>query len=517
MLQGAMLSAVERNQFSSITLLAVIYIAGAISLIIEIVALRVLAPYFGNTIFVTSSVISIILAALAIGYYLGGRLSDRRPDPRVFFALIAAAGVLVVLIVSLAAYLLPLLGRQLTIISGPPVAALALFFLPGLMFGMLPPFALRLLIDPTSPRAIGETAGKVFFWSTAGSICGSLLAAYGLIPFFHTNTIFLASGLLLVIIGIFGQYWHQRIVRSVVAQSLLLLFLVFGAISIEPTRASLLYDRNGTYEHITIFEAMYRGQLTRFLSLDQNNSSAQYVNSDEHVFGYTQYYQLYKLLPAPAQKTLVLGGGAYTIPASFIRELPDVTVDVVDIEPQLYPLSQKYFQLEPNNRLRNHVTDGRRFLADSREQYDFIFSDVYYSLHAVPAHFTTKEFFELVKSRLAPDGMFVANLIGTLSGGAESFVPAEIKTFAEVFTNAAYFAVTDPSGSDVQNIMLVGLNGDRDLFQPAELAQSTDEFLGSLPFHRIDPAQLDLSRSPVLTDSYAPVEYMMAKTLLRSR
>lgn len=502
---------------SSVVLYGVVCLAGAVSLIIEIVALRVLAPYFGNTIFVTSSVISIILAALAIGYYLGGRLSDRRPDPRLFYGLILAAGILVMLIVSLAANILPILGRQLTIMSGPPVAALALFFVPGLLFGMLPPFALRLLIDPAHPRAIGETAGQVFFWSTAGSIAGSLLAAYGLIPFFHTNTIFFVSGLILVIIGALGQFWGRQVARRTVAQGLILVVLMFGTSSIPSTRASLLYDRNGTYEHITVFEATYRNRLARFLTLDQNSSSARYVGSDDHVFGYTQYYQLHRLLSAPAQRALVLGGGAYTIPASLIRELPGVTVDVVDIEPLLYQVSQDYFGLEPNERLRNHVTDGRRFLADSSVAYDFIFSDVYYSLHAVPAHFTTREFFELAKSRLAPGGIFVVNLIGSLADGSDSFVPAEIKTFGEVFANTAYYAVTDPASDEVQNVMVIGVNGDQSILDPTALAQAVDDFLVTLPSHQIDLSQLNLAASPTLTDSFAPVEYMMARTLLRSR
>lgn len=492
-------------------LLATVFISGAISLIVEITALRTLAPYFGNTIFVTSSVISAILGALAIGYYLGGRLSDRQPHLKLFIRLLASSGALTIIIVVLTRLLLPVLSENLSIIIGPPIAAMVFFFLPAVLFGMLSPFTIRLLTEEKHNR-IGETAGTVFFWSTAGSILGTLIAAYGLIPFFKTETIYLLCGVALILLA--GLLWLAtgRSDRQLPARLAIMVILVLVIGGSGTSSAAILYQENGIYEEITIFDHVYDGEPARFLKLDQNNSSAQYHEGDEQVYDYAEYYKLAELIQKPLNRALVLGGGAYTIPAALVREHPQVIVDVVEIEPRLYPLSQQFFRLDPGERLVNHVADGRRFLQESSDQYDFIFSDVYYSLHAVPPHFTTQGFFELAKSRLASDGLFVANLIGTLDTSYPSFVPAEIKTFQSVFPAVRVYAVRDAMGNGIQNIMIVGALSE-DIFNYAPALET--DFYKNLASRQVDIERLDLENISLLTDSYAPIEYMMAETLKR--
>ena len=119
---------------------------------------------------------------------------------------------------------------------------------------------------------------------------------------------------------------------------------------------------------------------------------------------------------------VVLGGGAYSVPKALLKDLPDAEVDVAEIEPSLFDLGKNYFAVPDDARLHNFVQDGRRFLQETDASYGLIFSDVYASLYSVPAQFTTKEFFALAKSRLEPDGLFVANLIGDVSRQEPSFI-----------------------------------------------------------------------------------------------
>src|SRR5207247_1003280 len=126
-------------------LLLSVTLAGMAVLIIEITAIRMLAPYFGNSIFTISSVIGIILAALGVGYYLGGTLADRKPSAAWFFSLIVIAGFSVLLLQFLNAVLLPGIAYKLSLIDGPLIVSFLMFFLPALFLAMLSPFAITLL------------------------------------------------------------------------------------------------------------------------------------------------------------------------------------------------------------------------------------------------------------------------------------------------------------------------------------------------------------------------------------
>ena len=236
------------------------------------------------------------------------------------------------------------------------------------------------------------------------------------------------------------------------------------------------------------------------------------------VYEYTKYYSLYKIFTPRVENALVIGGGAYSIPKALLQELPGAIVDVAEIEPSLFDLSKKYFQVMGTPRLKNYTEDGRRLLRDSEKKYDLIFSDVYYSFFSVPPHFTTKEFFALVKDRLNEDGVFIANMIGDLSRQQPSLIMSEIKTFQSVFANSYFFAVESPEQTYSQNIMLVGYNSDKrvDVGSPS-IAGHEDPIIRFLRFKVIDVSRrFDLSPYPVITDNFSPVEYLTAQVLKRA-
>ena len=190
-------------RFYRFCLLSTVTLTGMAVLIIEITATRILAPHFGNSIFTFSSVISTILAALAIGYYLGGRLADRKPSDSLFFAIIALAGFGVLLLQLLNQWLLPRIAQRLSMIDGPLLVSLLLFLLPALLLGMLSPFAIKLL-HRRDGGGVGGASGLVFFWSTLGSIAGSLGAGFWLIPGFGVSRIVISVGAGLILLGAAG-------------------------------------------------------------------------------------------------------------------------------------------------------------------------------------------------------------------------------------------------------------------------------------------------------------------------
>lgn len=279
----------------------------------------------------------------------------------------------------------------------------------------------------------------------------------------------------------------------------------------------VVFSQDGVYEKITIYDGEYAGKPTRFFKQDRSISGAMFLDSDELVFDYTKYYAIYSLFQPDVKNALVIGGGAYSIPKALLKDLPEATIDVSEIEPSLYELVQKYFRFTKTDRLRNVTDDGRRFLHDTNKKYDLIFSDVYYSLFSIPSHFTTKEFFQISKEKLENDGVFMANLIGDLSRQESSLILAEMKTFQEVFPNSYFFAVDSPGKIGSQNIIFVGYNSEKKIdLHDSKIMQNQNPIIQSLSKKEIQPERFELSRYSTLTDNYAPVEYLTSRILRNS-
>jgi spermidine synthase len=501
---------------------SVVFLTGASVLIVEVLAVRILSPFYGNTIFTVSSVISVILLALSAGYYAGGALADRRPSLQWFFGLILVSGIVLLAFQAAGAVLLPRFSGAFSIELGPLFSAAFLFLLPAFFLGMLSPYAVRLQSSYVPSHGVGRVAGEIFFWSTLGSISGSLLAGFVLIPRFGIDRILMANGCALIVLGL-GPLLALRASRARVGAAGAAA-LVVGVVAYAGTRpaAAVLYQRDGVYQRITIYEGEHLGRPARFLLLDRSESGAMFLDTRDQTdlaYDYTKYYALYKVFAPDVRRALVLGGGAYSIPKALLRELPSAEVDVAEIEPSLFDLSKKYFDVVDNPRLHNHVEDGRRFLQDATAPYDLIFGDVYYSYYSVPPHFTTQEFFALARDRLAPGGVFIANMIGDLSRRQPSLIMSELRTFQDVFPNSYFFAVEAPEKTGlIQNITLVGSTSDRriDVRSPP-VTTSPNPLIRFLQYKALDiDHRYELSVYPVLTDSYAPVEYLTARALARS-
>ncbi|MCF7908161.1 MAG: fused MFS/spermidine synthase [Candidatus Omnitrophica bacterium] len=502
-------------------LLFVVFVTGASVLVIEVVAVRILSPYYGNTIFTVSSVISVILAALSFGYYAGGKLADRYPSSSWFFSIILLSGLTLLLFHFVGVILLPILSLAFSISAGPLVSSIFLFLLPALLLGTLSPYTIKLQSVHSPNQGVGTIAGKVFFCSTLGSIFGSLLAGFVLIPNFGINQIVIANGVVLFLLGLVPLFVLG--LKKKYLYGVLFVFMLFFimALFIEyQENEGVVYSKDGVYERITIYDSVFDGRLTRFFQQDRSISGAMFLDSDDPidlVGGYAKYYALYKIFTPDVKNALVIGGGAYSLPRALLAELPEATVDVSEIEPSLFNLSRKYFRVTNTPRLRNYIEDGRRLLRDSNKKYDLIFSDVYYSFFSVPAHFTTKEFFTIAKEKLSDEGLFIASLIGSLSRQQPSLIMSEIKTFQSVFPNSYFFAVDSPGIIESQNIVLVGHNSDKRIdLGAASVVEHPNEIIRSLQNKIIDMNRFEFSVYPVLTDNFSPVEYLTGQILRNS-
>ncbi len=495
-----------------------VFITGAGVLIIEIVATRILAPYFGNTIFALSSVISVVLLALSMGYFFGGKLADKYPRERLFYSLIALSGLSIVMLHISAIIFLSLFGYTLSLVSGPIIAAFLLFFLQNFLLGMLSPFAIKLQSTRLPQVGVATISGQIFFWSTLGSIAGSLSAGFLLIPRFGINSIIISVGFLLLTLGGLAlltiNFWY-RIFLSVIVLLFYLFFIhYFLSLLVINSSASVVYVKDGVYQKIVIHDGLYNQQPARFLSLDRDGTAAEFTNSSDLVYDYTKYYSLYKLFNPGIQNALMIGGGGYSVPKALLADNSLVHIDVAEIEPSLFSLAKQYFNVPTTPRLTNIIEDGRRLLSQSSKKYDVIFSDAYSSIYSTPSHLTTQEFFILAKSKLTTNGIFMANVIGSLDPKKESLALSEIKTFKSVFGNSYFFAVNSPSSLGLQNIIFIGYNSNNTIDVTSKaVRENKDPIIAHLAEKEIITSDYNFSLYPPLTDDFSPVEYLTSKEL----
>ena len=388
------------------------------------------------------------------------------------------------------------------------------FFIPCFLLGTLSPYAVALRQRQYPQKGPGSVSGEVFFWSTAGSIAGSLLAGFVLIPHIPLSSIITAMAILLLGIGFVGMGDPRRLVSK---RGLLLLLLIAATALISTKEIRLtrpIYAKDGAYQRLAVYDDLRDGRPTRFLRQDGTASGAMFIDSDEHVYAYTRYYAVYRLFAPAIQNALVIGGGTFTVPKALLRELPEAHVDVVEIEPDLKTIGRQFFRLPDDPRLAIHIADGRRFLHEKGRDYDLIFSDAYQSLIFVPPHLATKEFFEAGKRRLRADGVFVANIVGDPTDTGRSFLFSEMRTFRDVFPNSYFFTVQAPKPGAIRNVIFVGLNGETRFDISAEARRHADQFTRELPDHFFDTGTVDLSTHAPFTDDFAPVEYIAARGFL---
>jgi spermidine synthase len=510
-----------RARHHKAAILLSVTLTGMAVLIVEITATRMLAPFFGNSIFTLSSVIGIVLAALGLGYYAGGVLADRKPSEKWFFCLIAIAGFSVLLLQLLNAVVLPRIAYRLSLINGPLIVSLLMFFLPALLLAMLSPFAITLLHARAPGGGVGSASGLVFFWSTLGSIAGSLSAGFLLIPHWGIGNIIVGVGSGLVLLGGVGLL-VTRTMPAIVPVGLALLGLISGAalrhIAVPEPRG-VVFAADGLYERIMVRDMPHRGRVARVLWQDHNVSGGLYLDDGSMAFDYTKYFDLYRLFVPELRTALAIGGGAYNVPRAILRDSPRAIVDVAEIDPSLHALALRYFALPDDSRLRNHVIDGRRFLHDTAERYDLVFSDAYRSFVSAPPQFSTREFFSLAKSRLKANGVLIANFYGSLAPDTRPMIYSVLRTMRAAFPQVYVFATVGPESEELQNFIFVGHNSSDpderiDLRRAAavEFAYPMLKGVAALEL-RLPDALLD--SYSVLTDDFAPVEYYAANAIRR--
>lgn len=372
---------------------------GAIVMAMELTAFRLYAPYFGNSIYVWGSMISVVMLALAIGYSLGGWLADRSQGAAPLYWIIFASGAYQLAIVFASRAIL-LKAFPWGYFVGTTVTTIVIFAPPMTALAMTSPYVIRLL---ARSGHVGITVGRVFALSTAGSIAGVLGTSFWLVPQFGTRITMEILCVASIVIGAAGLAARTRVAVLLVLPLALLFFA--RAPAVPP---GMLWSGDSVYNRILVRES----NGVRFLQLNDSRFS----QTNERIGSVTSGYYLDQFalgpLIVPAKNLLVLGmaaGGSIQVTRAVT---PGIEVDAVEIDPKVVDLAGEFFALPLHDpRLHVHVADARPWLVQQTRNWELVHVDLFQSGPWVPFYLTTVEFFELVRSRMSPDGLLMLNVL----------------------------------------------------------------------------------------------------------
>jgi spermidine synthase len=515
------------------------FLSGAVLLGVEIAASRVLAPFFGNSLFVWGALIGVVLGGLSIGYWAGGALADRFPRPELLIGSITlgAAGVLAIPFLD-EPVLEAVVGWDPGPRADPLLASILLFGAPSVVLASVTPIAVRL--RALDLARIGRTAGRLFSVSTVGSIVGTFVTAFWLVPELGIDQVLGVGAAVLFVAGAVVALSERLVAASLVAVAAAVAagFAVAslapqtgGTLSKaagrnwspvyrlqgDPTKqydlkyygAKVLFRKDSRYHQVAVVQS----NGVRTLRFGSSFQSEMVVDHPfRTAFEYTDYFFLGPAYKPDAKTMLFLGLGGGSAPKRLWRDLPDLRLQVVELDPVVVDVAHRYFRLPADPRLPIAIADARRYLTDDDRQWDVIAIDTFFD-DGVPFHLTTREYVELVRSRLTPGGVVVMNLIGSAAGESSKLFRAVYRTYRSVFPTVLVHPVGNAEGYG--NLMLVATDGAapstsflRASWRQLRALHPSAPSLESAISNRYD-AFIPTGDVPTLTDAYAPVDALL--------
>ena len=532
---------------SALAISVAVFIAGGALLGLEIASSRVLAPFFGNSLYVWGALIGVVLAGLSTGYWVGGVVADRYPKPALLVGVLALGGVLVLAIPFIDGWVL---DRIVDWDPGPRLNPLRRDDLPS-SASRASSSAWPRRSPSASARSsienLGHIAGRLFAISTAGSIAGTFATAFWLIPELGTDQV-LASAAVALLLAAAAVALVERLPVAFALALVMAGVSVGAVVSLAPESGQtvaasqlrnwspvyrqqspggdiggseddqagykIVHTKDSQYHRIAVVD----DDTTRYLRFDSSFQSGMYLDDPYRTrFGYSDYLQLPFAYRPQTKRVLYIGLGGGSAPKRTWRDFPSVHIDAVELDSEVVDVAYKYFELPRDPRLEVEVEDGRRYVAANDGPWDTIVVDAFYS-DSIPFHLATREFLELVRSRLAPGGTVVTNIIGAVRGPDSRLFRSMLRTYRAVFPTVSIHPVLDSGGKDlevIRNVILVS----------GDAAAPSKEFLLERwrEVRRRSPGAPDLTEAirgrvdapvstedvPVLTDDYAPTDALL--------
>ncbi len=491
-----------------------VFLSGFTSLSIELAGSRLLAPYFGTSLYIWAVLVGLILLYLTAGYFAGGRLGDRHPKPQLLFQLTAWAAFITGII--------PLIARPILSFSSEGFANLdaglflgslfgvvLLFAAPVTLLGCVSPFAIRLVMRDV--RKAGNTAGAIYALSTIGSILGTFVSVFLLVPNIGTPRTFYLLSLALLGLSVVGLWAHRSWYFWLLLPIACLLVLPPSVLR-PASFGKLIYATESAYYYIQVVQQDTPTGPQNNLILDEGHAVHSIYNPGQLITGGPwDYFMVAPLFAGQAapRSAAIVGLAAGTIAHDLTSVYGPIPIDGVEIDPKIIEVGRRYFDMNAPN-LNAIAQDGRYYVTTTSKKYDLIGIDAYRQPY-IPFHLTTKQFFQQVRDHLTPGGVAVIN-----AGRTETdyrLVDVIGSTMKAVFPNVYVIDLPSPQ----INSIVVGTN------QPSQLANfaANAATLTNPTLRQVASTGLTQGRvrevppgGAVFTDDWAPVEKVIDEIIL---
>jgi len=487
------------------------------TLAIEFTTSRMLQTVYGTSNIVWANVIGLVLLFLTVGYFVGGRLADRRPYPHTFYALVAWAGFSSVFFLLLTSVLLKTATSALAALNvGAIVSSLVgvIFALavPVTLLGCISPFAIRLAVQNVAEA--GRISGRIYAISTWGSLLGTYLPVLLVIPLAGSRLTALLFGGILLLVGLGGLWQTQA--RSRVAA--LLLPVVLLPVALAWTSGGIkaydgqIFETESAYNYIQVV----RQGDCNYLLLNEGQAYHSFycdggVVPRISVWSIMLAAPFFNEPPVAINRLAVVGLAAGTIPKQYTRVFgQQLPIDGIELDGKIVQAGIDYFALdEPNINLI--VGDGRYQLNQLPYRYDVITIDAY-KVPYIPWHLTTQEFFEEVRDHLTETGVVAMNvgrapddrrLIDAMTATLQTVYPTVHAIDVPGSLNTILVATVQPTTLDNLTQNLTQLDASVDPLLREALQTAVTSYVSNHP------------SDVIFTDERAPVETIIDSLVLR--
>ncbi len=487
-----------------------VFLAGFCTMAAEMAAPRLLAPYFGTTQLVWTTVIGTILSALAVGAVLGGRLADRLPDARAYGGALLLAGVSLASIPALARPLLAssigALERAETLALGAALLSASLLLaIPTLLLGAIFPWAIKL--SRADSGELGRVSGRLSGLGALGSILGTFSSSLVALPLLGTRRTLVFLGGLLIVASLWSLGRRSIGLFAVAAGAIG--GLAWGASGSAKPGARVLYERETLYNFVQVRRD--ESGWTQLL-IDEGASQQSLLPAEgTRTGGIWDALSAVPLLVAPGctgVRVLMLGFGAGTVAAQIeerCRAASGLQIDGVELDPVLLDVGRRFFALGRLERTRTYVGDARAVLRRLSGPYDVILVDVFRGTY-IPFHLLTKEFFDKCARKLAPGGVIALN-VASGTGGEDRLLEAVASTLRTSFAQVWRMEISARSALFSSHAFVAGQRGswtERLVAAPPDVSLAGAE--------SADVPERDFA----FTDDRAPVELYTDRWILES-
>lgn len=494
-------------------LLFTVFISGMTVLAAELSAARLIGNTYGSSNLVWAAIIGLMLIYLTLGYSLGGRWADANPVPFAMYRVLAWGAFTLGVVPYIATPVLRIGatafdGFQFGVLGGVFVAVLILFSVPITLLGAMSPFAIRLSIDDATHA--GAISGKIYAVSTLGSFIGTFLPVLVLIPTIGTTHTFLVFSLFLLFVALAGMAINgqrrQALIHLWMVAALAMIAFVGAGAKLKNTEGQI-FETESAYNYIEVL------QKNNYSMLRLNDGQGVHSIYNPDVLFYGGPWELFLVgpyfnadtNPADVQRIAIVGLAAGTAARQATEIYGAIPIDGWEIDPAIVEVGQKYFGMTMPN-LIVHIEDGRYGLSRSPEKFDIIAVDAYRPPY-IPAHMTTREFFEMSASHLTPSGVLTIN-VGRAPND-RSLINGLATTLASVFPsihivdipgtlNSMIYATMQPTTADSFTANLSRLSGDASI-HPLLIQSMTSAFANIQPGYET---------TMVFTDDRAPIEWL---------